>query len=265
MNRVPEFCEQLGVQIGVGVETTAPVALASPVRSVKRPPDSSTRRIQGAWSQTWQHSAKKPSISPRTSSTSGRALWGARAAVEGRRPRDSSSSVSSTAWPRLDVELTASLVARPSSRGHDDSNEPPPRTAHQQRSSAGAVTTASSVFPATCRAMWIRQFGSPQLKKDVPSIGSRIQTRSASRTWPNSSPSSASSGRADESTSCRSLSTARSASRSAIGLQGRRQASPEVGERKPGRSVRHLEREFQIVTTVHSDGRYRVQHRPRGR
>lgn len=30
MNRVPEFCEQLGVQIGVGVETTAPVALASP-------------------------------------------------------------------------------------------------------------------------------------------------------------------------------------------------------------------------------------------
>jgi hypothetical protein len=30
MDRVPEFCEQLGVQTGVGVETTAPVALASP-------------------------------------------------------------------------------------------------------------------------------------------------------------------------------------------------------------------------------------------
>ncbi len=30
MNRVPEFCQQLGVQIGVGVETSAPVALASP-------------------------------------------------------------------------------------------------------------------------------------------------------------------------------------------------------------------------------------------
>ncbi len=30
MNRVPQCCQQRGVQIGVGVETTAPVALASP-------------------------------------------------------------------------------------------------------------------------------------------------------------------------------------------------------------------------------------------
>ena len=39
------------------------------------------------------------------------------------------------------------------SRGQDDSKEPPPRVAHQQRPSAGAVTTAISVLPATSSAM----------------------------------------------------------------------------------------------------------------
>ena len=32
-------------------------------------------------------------------------------------------------------------------RGQDDSKEPPPRVAHQQRRSAGAVTSATSVVP----------------------------------------------------------------------------------------------------------------------
>ena len=38
------------------------------------------------------------------------------------------------------------------SRGQDDSKAPPPRVAHQQRRSAGAVTTAISVLPATSSA-----------------------------------------------------------------------------------------------------------------
>ena len=137
---------------------------------------------------------------------------GARAALGGRRALDSSSRASITASASVAVVLTRSRRVVPSSRGHDDSKEPPPRVAHQQRRSAGAVTTATSMVPRTSSATWIRQFGSPDWKNEVPSIGSRIQTRSDAPSRPSSSPRNASSGRASDNVSRSRRSTARSAS-----------------------------------------------------
>ena len=63
----------------------------------------------------------------------------------------------------------------------------------------------------TSRAIWTRQFGSPLTEERVPSIGSRIQTRSDSPSRPSSSPRNAF-GRAADSVSRSSRSTAWSAS-----------------------------------------------------
>lgn len=48
--------------------------------------------------------------------------------------------------------LTSRRFDSAASRGQDDSKEPPPRVAHQQRLNAGAVTTAISMVPATSSA-----------------------------------------------------------------------------------------------------------------
>ncbi|MBB5867127.1 hypothetical protein F4553_000506 [Allocatelliglobosispora scoriae] len=130
----------------------------------------------------------------------------------GRRALDASSMASSRAAASVEVVLTSRRLGSAPTRGQDDSKEPPPRVAHQQRRSAGAVTTATSVRPATSSAIWTRQFGSRRLNDDVPSIGSMIQTRSDSPRRPNSSPRSASCGRAADSVWRTNCSTARSAS-----------------------------------------------------
>ena len=82
-----------------------------------------------------------------------RACRYARAALGGRRARDASSRASSRASANVEVVLTSSRFDSASARGQDDSKAPPPRVAHQQRRSAGAVTTATSVLPATSSAM----------------------------------------------------------------------------------------------------------------